>query len=219
MKILALAEKNIQASLICFRSFVIIFAEKNNYRLMKVELIVQDLLQRASNDKFYIALLREKEGIRSLPILIGLLEAQAIAMYLKEVSTERPMLHDLLAGMADAFAININEVYIYKVKNGVFYSYLVCEQHGQIVNVDARTSDALAIALHQRKAIYIDEELLNAQCMRDEGGGAYSMPITVMNTEVLRGVLKTAIEREDYELAAHLRDVIREREEKKEDSL
>ena len=58
----------------------------------------------------------------------------------------------------------------------------------------------------------VDEELLNAQCMRDEGGGAYSMPITVMNTEVLRGVLKTAIEREDYELAAHLRDVIKERE-------
>ena len=80
---------------------------------MKVELIVQDLLQRATNDKFYIALLREKEGTRSLPILVGLLEAQAIAMYLKEVSTERPMLHDLLAGMADAFAISINEVYIY----------------------------------------------------------------------------------------------------------
>ena len=186
---------------------------------MKVELIVQDLLQRATNDKFYIALLREKEGTRSLPILVGLLEAQAIAMYLKEVSTERPMLHDLLAGMADAFAISINEVYIYKVKNGVFYSYLVCEQHGQIVNVDARTSDALAIALHQGRPIYIDEELLNTQCMRDEGGGAYSLPITVMKTEVLRGVLKTAIEREDYELAAHLRDVIREREEKEGDAL
>ena len=61
--------------------------------------------------------------------------------------------------------------------------------------------------------VYIDEALLNPQCMRDEGGGAYSMPITVMNTEVLRGVLQTAIEREDYELAAHLRDVIRERDE------
>ena len=182
----------------------------------KVELKVQDLLQKSSNDKFYIALLREKEGTRSLPILVGLLEAQAIAMYLREVATERPMLHDLLAGMADAFAIHIREVYIYKVKGGVFYSYLVCEQYGQTVNVDARTSDALAVALHRGCPIYIDEELLNAQCMRDEGGGAYSMPITVMNTEVLRGVLKTAIEREDYELAAHLRDVIREREEGEE---
>ena len=184
----------------------------------KVELKVQDLLQKASNDKFYIALLREKEGTRSLPILVGLLEAQAIAMYLREVATERPMLHDLLAGMADAFAIHIREVLIHKVKAGVFYSYLVCEQYGQTVNVDARTSDALAIALHRHCPIYIDEELLNAQCMRDEGGGAYSMPITVMNTEVLRGVLQTAIEREDYELAAHLRDVIREREEEKKNS-
>jgi bifunctional DNase/RNase len=191
--------------------------QKKKMKYMKVELKVQDLLQRASNDKYYIALLREKEGTRSLPILVGLLEAQAIAMYLKEVSTERPMLHDLLAGMANAFDICINEVYIYKVQNGVFYSYLVCEQHGQAVNVDARTSDAIAIALHQGRPIYIDEALLNAQCMRDEGGGAYSMPITVMNTEVLRGVLQTAIEREDYELAAHLRDVIREREEKKSD--
>ena len=181
--------------------------------MSKVELKVQDLLQKAANDKFYIALLREKEGTRSLPILVGLLEAQAIAMYLREVSAERPMLHDLLAGMADAFAIHIREVLIHKVKAGVFYSYLVCEQYGQTVNVDARTSDALAIALHRHCPIYIDEELLNAQCMRDEGGGAYSMPITVMNTEVLRGVLKTAIEREDYELAAHLRDVIRDREE------
>lgn len=180
---------------------------------MKIELKVQDLLQKAANDKFYIALLRERDGNRSLPILVGLLEAQAIAMYLKGVSTDRPMLHDLLANITDAFAIRIREVYIYKVRNGVFYSYLVCEQYGQTINVDARTSDAIAIALHQNRPIYIDEELLNAQCMRDEGGGAYSMPITVMNTEVLRGVLKTAIEREDYELAAHLRDVIREREE------
>ena len=178
----------------------------------KVELKVQDLLQRASNDKFYIALLRERDGNRSLPILVGLLEAQAIAMYLKEVTAERPMLHDLLAGMAESFAISIREVLIYKVKSGVFYSYLVCEQYGQTVNVDARTSDAIAIALHQKCPIYIDEQLLNTQCMRDEGGGAYSMPITVMNTDVLRGVLQTAIEREDYELAAHLRDVIRERE-------
>lgn len=180
---------------------------------MKVELKVQDLLQRASNDKFYIALLRERYGNRSLPILVGLLEAQAIAMFLKEVSPERPMLHDLLADMADAFSIRIREVFIYKVKGGVFYSYLVCEQYGQMVNVDARTSDAIAIALHQNSPIYIDEDLLNTQCMRDEGGGAYSMPITVMNTDVLRSVLETAIEREDYELAAHLRDVIREREE------
>lgn len=178
----------------------------------KVELKVQDLLQRASNDKFYIALLREKEGTRSLPILVGLLEAQAIAMYLREVSPERPMLHDLLADMADAFAISIREVYIYKVKSGVFYSYLVCEQHGQEVNVDARTSDAIAIALHRGCPIRIDEDLLNTQCMRDEGGGAYSMPITVMDTDILRGVLQSAIDREDYELAAHLRDVIRERE-------
>ena len=178
----------------------------------KVELKVQDLLQRASNDKFYIALLREKEGARSLPILVGLLEAQAIAMYLREISSERPMLHDLLAGMADAFAINICEVYIYKVKSGVFYSHLVCEQYGREVNVDARTSDAIAIALHCGCPICIDEGLLNTQCMRDEGGGAYSMPITVMNTDVLRGVLQSAIEREDYELAAHLRDVIKERE-------
>lgn len=180
---------------------------------MKVELKVQDLLQKATNDKYYIALLHEREGNRSLPILVGLLEAQAIAMYLKGVATERPMLHDLLAGMADAFSIRIQEVYIYKVKAGVFYSYLVCEQYGQTINVDARTSDAIAIALHQGRPIYIDEGLLNTQYMRDEGGGAYSMPITVMNTEVLRSVLQTAIEREDYELAAHLRDVIREREE------
>ena len=179
----------------------------------KVELTVQDLLQKAANDKFYIALLHERNGSRSLPILVGLLEAQAIAMYLKGVSAERPMLHDLFANMAASFSIHIREVYIYKIKAGVFYSYLVCEQYGQMVNVDARTSDAIAIALHQGRPIYIDEELLNTQCMRDEGGGAYSMPITVMNTEVLRGVLQTAIEREDYELAAHLRDVIREREE------
>ena len=187
--------------------------ENKDISMNKVELKVQDLLQRASNDKFYIVLLREKDGNRSLPILVGLLEAQAIAMFLKEVSAERPMLHDLLAGIAGAFAIRICEVYIYKVKGGVFYSYLVCEQYGEIVNVDARTSDAIAIALHQGCPIYIDEGLLNTQCMRDEGGGAYSMPITVMDTDVLRGVLQTAIEREDYELAAHLRDVIREREE------
>jgi bifunctional DNase/RNase len=178
----------------------------------KVELKVQDLLQRASNDKFYIALLREKEGTRSLPILVGLLEAQAITMYLREVSCERPMLHDLFANMAETFSIQIREVYIYKIKNGVFYSYLVCEQYGQTLNVDARTSDALAIALHRHCPIYIDAELLNSQCMQDEGGGAYSMPITVMNTDVLRGVLQTAVEREDYELAAHLRDIIRQRE-------
>ena len=90
--------------------------ENNDTPMNKVELKVQDLLQRATNDKFYIALLREKDGNRSLPIMVGLLEAQAIAMYLKEVSAERPMLHDLFASMADAFAIRICEVYIYKVQ-------------------------------------------------------------------------------------------------------
>lgn len=180
---------------------------------MKVELTVHNLLQRKSADNFYITLLRERDGNRNLPILVGVLEAQAIAMCLKEVKPSRPMLHDLLAGMADAFAIRFSEVYIYKVKNGVFYSYLVCEQYGQTVNVEARTSDAVAIALHQGCPIYIDEDLLNAQCMRDEGEGAFSMPLTVMNTEVLRNVMQTAIQREDYELAAHIRDVIRQREE------
>ena len=148
-----------------------------------------------------------------MPIIIGHLEAQAIKVMMVKYHPPRPLTHDLFPTLTLHLGTELKKIVIYKAKDGVFYSYLVCEQYGQTVNVDARTSDALAIALHRHCPIYIEEELLNAQCMRDEGGGAYSMPITVMNTEVLRGVLKTAIEREDYELAAHLRDVIRDREE------
>lgn len=179
----------------------------------KIELIVADISNSLAQANAYALLMQEKEGERKLPVIIGSIEAQAIAFKLKNFKSPRPFTHDLFVSFAEMFNTRLKEVLIYKVLEGVFYSYLFFERDGEEYRLDARTSDAVALALRFDCPIYTTEAILQTESIRTEDGGAFSVPITVVGIPVLKEALLKAVADENYELASQLRDEIRKREE------
>ena len=177
-----------------------------------VELKVADLSNSLAQANAYALLLQEKDGKRRLPVIIGSVEAQAIAFKLKNFNAPRPFTHDLFVSLAGEFGARLKEVLIYKVVEGVFYSYLFFESKDRTFRLDARTSDAVALALRFDCPIYATEEILRSESIRAEEGGAFSVPITVVGIPVLKEALAKAVAEENYELASQLRDEIRKRE-------
>ena len=112
-----------------------------------IELVVSDILSKTSDDRAYVMILREREGVRKVLIAIGYSEAQAIALAIKGVETKRPITHDLFRNLAEAFGATMQCVTINKVSDGTFYSNMLFRQGGELREVDARTSDAVAVAL------------------------------------------------------------------------
>jgi bifunctional DNase/RNase len=104
----------------------------------------------------------ENEGKRRLPIIIGSFEAQSIAIELENMKPTRPLTHDLFKIFADTFKINIQEVIIYKFADGIFFAKLICNNGKNVIEIDSRSSDAVAIALRVRCPIYTFESILNA---------------------------------------------------------
>jgi len=175
--------------------------------------------------------LGEKNGPRRLPIVIGAHEAQSIAIALdKDKMPPRPVTHDLFTSFALSFNIYLKEVIIHKLKEGVFYSYLVCELDGEIKRLDSRTSDAVALALRFNCPIYTYESILKqAGIILDEDKTKRRVllentatPKKVVDIEkshsqdpnkfsrlsdtVLNTQLNQALEKEEYEIAAQIRD-------------
>ena len=170
-----------------------------------IELVVSDILSKASDDRAYVMILRERDGLRKILIAIGFAEAQAIAFAMKGIDTKRPITHDLFKNLC-------------KISDGTFYSNMLFrKENEELCEVDARTSDAVAIALRLAAPIYIDEELLDRVAIRDEWGGAISVPITIADTETLRSVMDKAIKEENYELAMKIKEEIDSRLSNKED--
>ncbi len=177
-----------------------------------VELIVSDILCRASDEHAYVMLLKERDGERKILVAIGHSEAQAIALFLRGVKTRRPITHDLFRNFAEAFGAEMQCVTVSKVDDGTFYSNMLFKIGDNLREVDARTSDAVAIALRFNVPIYIPDALLNRVCVRDEWDGAFSVPISTANMETLRAVMDKAVKAEDYELAMKLKEEIESRE-------
>jgi len=126
----------------------------------KVELTVQGVANSRVQSNAYALILKD-EGTRRLPVIIGLSEAQSIAVALEGMATPRPMTHDLIVGMTHAFRLKLKEVFIYRFEDGVFFSELVFQEtDGTEVRIDSRTSDAVALALRLRCPIYTFESLL-----------------------------------------------------------
>lgn len=177
----------------------------------KIEMEVGEILNRLPADFALVTLLREKSGTRCLPVLVGPLEAQAIATSLYNHKMPRPGIYDLYLKTLKSFDGSLQEVDIYKIKGGIFYSHLYIERDGNLSYVDGRTSDALALAVRTGVPIYIDEELLERNCIRLESNGAYSLPIATASTKVLKEAMAQAVAKENYEFAARLRDEINSR--------
>ena len=153
----------------------------------------------------YLLLLAEENGSRRVPVVVGKSEAQSIAIRMEKLAPPRPMTHDLMVNISEQFGIAYKEVYIYRFDNGIFYSILAMTDGVKRVEIDARTSDAVAIAMRCDAPIYIEDELLNTLCIKEEWENAFSIPITLAGTDTLREVMQRAIEEENYELAMKLK--------------
>ena len=194
----------------------------------KIKLEIVGLSYSQTQSGAYALVLSEVKGNRRLPIIIGGFEAQAIAIELEKMVPTRPLTHDLFKSFAEAFTIHVKEVIIYNLTEGIFYSKLVCEQNGEVHEVDARTSDAIAIAVRFNCPVYTYEDILSsAGMLLDESnmdsdefiseteGSEDEQPTTnkleSLSLEELEKELELAIEQEDYEMASRIRDEIKKR--------
>ena len=187
----------------------------------KVRLEIIGMTYSESSTGAYILVLGDKNSPRRLPIVIGNAEAQAIAVGIERQPNSRPLTHDLLLKFANTFHVNIMEVVINRFRDGVFYAMLVCQQGDDIVMVDARPSDAIALAVRLGCEIYAYETVMeeagiimddmedetpdqNLSINKVEGKPNLDM-LTVLELEDL---FQEAIDNEDYAKAALLRDEI-----------
>jgi len=172
----------------------------------------------------YALILGEIGGKRRLPIIIGGFEAQAIAIELEKMKPSRPLTHDLFKNFADNYNVKIKEVIINKFQEGIFYSKLICDHANIESEIDARTSDAVALAIRFHSPIYTDEKILaEAGILMDESqapsfgakkaemGKADENEYAEYSLNELHDMLKNAVEDENYEKASIIRDEIQKR--------
>jgi uncharacterized protein len=187
----------------------------------KVELEIIALSHSVTQSQNYAVVLGEVEGSRRLPIVIGGFEAQAIAVVLERMTPNRPLTHDLLKNVMTAFAIEVKEIIINDLVDGIFFSKLICEKEGEVIEIDSRTSDALALAVRFNCTIYTYEFIMDsAGVILEEGEEAPRVPVKKdkstrsfesYSTEELQKMLAKVLEEEDYEKAARIRDEINKR--------
>ncbi|MCL1821372.1 MAG: bifunctional nuclease family protein [Prolixibacteraceae bacterium] len=189
--------------------------------MQKIKLEITGLTVSQVQSGAYALILGEAMGDRRLPIIIGPVEAQAIAIQLEGLQPPRPLTHDLIKNMADVFGINLLEVMIYKLSEGIFFSELKFEKDGEIVRVDSRTSDAVALSLRFDSPIFTTDEILHKAGVvlgteNEEFHKADDVPTWTTGKSYyknytlseLQDMLSDAIENEDYEKASFIRDEI-----------
>jgi len=192
----------------------------------RVELNIVGLTSGHSQKSSYTLILSEKGGFTKLPIVIGAFEAQSIALFLEKIKPQRPLTHDLFTSFAQSFKIKLKEVFINDLVEGIFYSRLICQSGEEIVEIDARTSDAVALAIRFNCPIYTKKEIMLSAGIELEEESDESpersdedliMQISSntgysdLSLEELNELLEEAIQVEDYDKAALLRDEIKKR--------
>lgn len=192
----------------------------------KIKLDIVGLSYSQTQSGAYALVLGESTGKRRLPIIIGGFEAQAIAIELEKMTPSRPLTHDLFKNFADEFDIHIQEVIIYNLVEGIFFAKLICEKEGKEIEIDSRTSDAIALAVRFECNIYTYEFVLGSAgiVLDDEEGEEGEFleedvdldeltkdPVETYSLEDLENKMQEAIENEDYEQASKIRDEINRR--------
>jgi len=195
--------------------------------MQKIKLNILGLSVSQSQSGAYALVLAEENGDRRIPIIIGPIEAQSIAIQLEGLTPPRPLTHDLFKQMATSFGIQISEVIIYKLEEGIFYSELICKRDFAEVVIDSRTSDAVALALRFNCPIYTTEDILQRagiviefekdtiqeewyQSITDEPAKG-KHEFEKYTSADLDELLSNAILEEDYEKASAIRDEIKRR--------
>ena len=194
----------------------------------KIKLEIAGLSYSQTQSGAYALVLAETKGKRRLPIIIGGFEAQAIAIELEKMTPSRPLTHDLFKNFAEEYNINISEVIIYNLVEGIFFPKLICEQDGTEIEIDSRTSDAIALAVRFECPIYTyefvlssagiildDEETEESELVEEELNvddfPQESDDVERLTLEDLEQKLKDSIDNEDYESASKIRDEIKRR--------
>ena len=191
--------------------------------MQKIELEIVALSHSITQSNSYAVILGEVGGARRLPIVIGGFEAQAIAVALENMHPSRPLTHDLMKNFMTSFDIALQEVYICDLQEGIFYSKLVCFTANDTIEIDSRTSDALALAVRFGCPIYVYENILDQAGVASEHVQTET-PSPIENTPINKGsdlssltlselneLLNEVLEQEDYIKAIDIRDEIAKR--------
>lgn len=191
--------------------------------MKKIELEIMALSHSITQSNSYAVVLGEVNGYRRLPIVIGGFEAQAIAVALERMQPSRPLTHDLMKNFMTAFNIELQEIIINDLQEGIFYSKLICHTDNDTIEIDSRTSDALALAVRSFCPIYTYEHILEAAgiIMEDVDDKKKNEPVikdqpnkdnlSSMSLEELQRLLNDVLEHEDYIRAVAIRDEINKR--------
>ncbi|MEZ5002250.1 MAG: bifunctional nuclease family protein [Chitinophagales bacterium] len=196
--------------------------------MKKIKLEIVALSHAITRNHSYAVVLGEQKGFRRLPIVIGGAEAQAIAVAMEDMAPTRPLTHDLMKSILETLEVDLKEVIINNLLDGVFYAKLVCIKDGEEIEIDSRTSDALALAVRFECPIYTYEFILDSagivleesQKMAEGAtakeevtvsGGEPSEDLSIYSVKELDKLLLQALEKEDYERAAKLRDELNKR--------
>lgn len=202
--------------------------------MKKIPLEIVALSHSITQTQSYAVVLEEVNGKRRLPIVIGGFEAQAIAVALEKMPTTRPLTHDLVKSMFSTFNMELVEIVINNLKEGIFYALLVCKAGDRIEEIDSRTSDAIALAVRFNCPIYTYEFILDSAgiIMDEQMTGSENVPakkekvevtateeepdmslsnITKLSEKQLNELLNKVLKNEDYEKAIRIRDEIERR--------
>jgi bifunctional DNase/RNase len=196
--------------------------------MKKIELEIVALSHSITQTHSYAVVLGELNGLRRLPIVIGGFEAQAIAVALEKMQPSRPLTHDLMKNFMNAFNVELQEVIISDLNDGIFYAKLICFNGKEQLEIDSRTSDALALAVRFGCPVYTYESILEQagismeepEGKREkktvrESGQESDEDLSSMTNEELNQLLKEVLEHEDYIRAIAIRDEINSRKKKK----
>ncbi|HEY4194492.1 MAG TPA: bifunctional nuclease family protein [Mucilaginibacter sp.] len=196
--------------------------------MKKIKLDIVGLSYSQTQSGAYALVLGEVNGRRRLPIIIGSFEAQAIAIEIEKMTPSRPLTHDLFKNFAQAYSIIIQEIIIYNLVDGIFYAKLICTDGKKVVEIDARTSDAIAMAVRFDCSIYTYEFILSTAGIVIEGNDFVYLEnmsdaaeekaitptasgYTSLSTDELKSKLQEALTEEAYEKAAKIRDELNRR--------
>ncbi|MEM1320402.1 MAG: bifunctional nuclease domain-containing protein [Bacteroidota bacterium] len=195
--------------------------------MKKIELDIVALSHSVTQSHNYAVVLGEQEGSRRLPIVIGGFEAQAIAVAMERMTPNRPLTHDLFKNTLETFDVELQEVIINNLLDGIFYARLICIKDGEVVEIDSRTSDALAMAVRFNCPIYTYEFILDAAgvILEDPDEATADKEVAAAPRKVEKGgsslsqysdddlgkMLQEVLSDEDYERAAEIRDELKRR--------
>jgi len=189
----------------------------------KVQLKIVGITYSQVQAGAYALVLAEDKGVRRIPIIIGTPEAQSIAIFLEGLQPPRPLTHDLFISFLNVFQVHLKEIFIYKYEDGVFFSELIFNDGTKSYRIDSRTSDAIAIAVRAKSPIFINEEIMNDVSIvidDEEIIEDFEQDMAQMTTldsyeemtkEELQSAMNEAIEKEDYEKASLLHQLIKKK--------